>query len=205
VGEDVVAVGTPLSLILKHTFTKGIVSALNRTLKIDTKDGVSYMQNLIQHDASLNPGNSGGPLINLNGEVVGINTLKINGGEGIGFAIPSTSFSSLVDSVVASKTTYQTPYLGAFGFDAEIANFNKLTDEKQGYYVLDVADNSPLKKLGLTKGSIIKKLNNNPIVTTADLRKELYKFSYGDKVVVEYIKDGNPVKESVVLAKNNLR
>ena len=71
VGEDVVAVGTPLSLTLKHTFTKGIVSALNRTIKVSTLSGEAYMQNLIQHDASINPGNSGGPLINTQGEVVG--------------------------------------------------------------------------------------------------------------------------------------
>lgn len=205
VGEDIIAVGTPLSLILKHSFTKGIVSALNRTLRVDTSSGESYMQNLIQHDASLNPGNSGGPLINLKGEVVGINTLKINGGEGIGFAIPSNTFSTLLASVIASDGEYQTPYLGAFGFDAEIANFNKLSTEKQGYYVIDVADNSPLKKIGLSDGCTITKLNDTVINTTADLRNQLYKHKYGDKVVIEYIKDGKKVKTDLLLAKNNLR
>ena len=100
VGEDVVAVGTPISLTLKHTFTKGIVSALNRTLKVSSLSGESYMQDLIQHDASINPGNSGGPIVNMQGEVVGINTLKISGGEGIGFAVPTKSFSSLLSNVV---------------------------------------------------------------------------------------------------------
>lgn len=205
VGEDVVAVGTPLSLILKHSFTKGIVSALNRTLQVETAGGLAYMDNLIQHDASLNPGNSGGPLINLNGEVVGINTLKISGGEGIGFAIPSTSFSSLVKSVQSSKVAYQTPYLGVFGFDSEIAKFNNLTDQELGYYVVDVAQNSPLCDMGVAEGCVIKKINNKTIVNTSQLRQELYKYKYGDKVEIEFVKDGNVHKQSIVLSKNNLR
>ena len=88
-GQDVIAVGTPLTLQFKHTVTKGIISAKNRTIEISNEDGTtSYLQNLFQHDASINPGNSGGPLINSNGEVIGINTLKVSEAEGIGFAIP---------------------------------------------------------------------------------------------------------------------
>lgn len=205
VGQDVVAVGTPLSLILKHSFTKGIVSALNRTLKVETNYGESYMQNLIQHDASLNPGNSGGPLLNLKGEVVGINTLKISGGEGIGFAIPSKSFSSLIHSVVANQTSYETPYIGAFGFDGEIACFNKLSKLSTGFYIIDVSDNSPLKQTNITKGCTITKFNNKAINNTVDLRNELYKFEYGDEIVVEYY-DGQCSKvEKIKLAKNELR
>lgn len=205
VGEDVVAVGTPLSLMLKHSFTKGIVSAVNRTLTIQTDYGQGYMQNLIQHDASLNPGNSGGPLLNLKGEVVGINTLKISGGEGIGFAIPSKSFYSLVDSVVVSKTSYQTPYMGAYGIDGEIAGYNKLSQLKRGFYVIDVADNSPLKDAGITKGDVITEFNGVEINDSADLRGELYKFKYGDEISLTYF-DGE--RENIVkikLEKNNLR
>lgn len=205
VGEDVVAVGTPLSLILKHSFTKGIVSALNRTLQVETAGGLAYMDNLIQHDASLNPGNSGGPLINTSGEVVGINTLKINGGEGIGFAIPSESFSSLVKSVIASKTAYQTPYLGVFGFDSEIAKFNNLTDQNSGYYVADVAKNSPLYDAGINAGFVITKINNCTILNTAQLRQELYKYTYGDKVKIEFVKDGEVINKDITLSKNELR
>ena len=205
VGEDVVAVGTPLSLILKHSFTKGIVSALNRTLRVDTNYGESYMQNLIQHDASLNPGNSGGPLLNLRGEVVGINTLKISGGEGIGFAIPSRSFSSLVDSVVNSNMSYETPYLGVFGFDSEIAKFNHQTSEEKGFYIIDIADNSPLKNKGVSSGCTINKLNDVEITNTVDLKNELFKFCYGDEVEIGYIKDGIISSERIVLSKNKLR
>jgi len=205
VGEDVIAVGTPLSLILKHSFTKGIVSALNRTLQVETSGGLAYMDNLIQHDASLNPGNSGGPLINTSGEVVGINTLKISGGEGIGFAIPSTSFSSLVKSIVVSKTSYQTPYLGVFGFDSEIAKFNNLTDQGSGYYVMDVAKNSPLYELGVNNGCVITKINDMPVSNTSELKQELYKYAYGDNVKIEFVKDGITIEKDITLSKNKLR
>lgn len=205
VGEDVVAVGTPLSLMLKHSFTKGIVSALNRTLKIDTANGESYMQNLIQHDASLNPGNSGGPLLNSKGEVVGINTLKISGGEGIGFAIPSKSFTSLVANVISSNGEYSTPYLGAYGFDGEIAKFNNLSSIDSGFYVVDVAQASPLKQCGVTAGCVIIKLNGASINNGADLRNALYSCKYGDKVDIEYFDGKNYRKTALNLAKNNLR
>lgn len=100
VGEDVYAVGTPLSLTFKQTFTKGIVSAVNRDLLVSSADvDGGTMLNLIQHDASINAGNSGGPLLNAFGEVVGINTLKIANAEGMGFAIPTTSFSHILDNL----------------------------------------------------------------------------------------------------------
>jgi len=88
VGENVYAIGTPLTLQFKHTVTKGIVSATGRTIEVDSESGTSFLQSLIQHDASINAGNSGGALINSKGQVVGINTLKAVEGEGLGFAIP---------------------------------------------------------------------------------------------------------------------
>ena len=98
VGQSVYAVGTPLSLNFNQTFTKGIVSGLNRTVNVSLVDSdVSVMTNLIQHDASINSGNSGGPLLNEFGEVVGINTLKINNAEGLGFAIPSSKFIEIIN------------------------------------------------------------------------------------------------------------
>lgn len=189
VGQDVLAVGTPLSLTLVHSFTKGIVSALNRTLKVNNTNGEGYMQNLIQHDASLNPGNSGGPLINSKGEVIGINTLKISSGEGIGFAIPSKSFKSLLNNFV-TKVNYEIPHLGVYGFDNEIANFHGKTNFENGFYVLDVSSNSPLKNVGLNSGCVITKINNRNIVNTLDLKDELYKCNANDIVVIEFIKDG---------------
>lgn len=189
VGEDILAVGTPLSLTLVHSFTKGIVSALNRTLKVGGTSGEGYMQNLIQHDASLNPGNSGGPLINSRGEVVGINTLKISSGEGIGFAIPSKSFKTLLGNFV-KNINYEIPYLGVYGFDNEIANFYGVTDFEDGFYILDVANASSLKNAGIEKGSVITKINNAKIKNTLDLKNELYKFTADDIVDIEFMRNG---------------
>ena len=102
VGQTVYAVGTPLSLNFNQTFTKGIVSGLNRTVSVSLIDSdVNVMSNLIQHDASINSGNSGGPLLNEFGEVVGVNTLKINNAEGLGFAIPSVKFIEIFNQIFA--------------------------------------------------------------------------------------------------------
>ncbi len=202
VGEDVLAVGTPLSLTLTHTFTKGIISALNRTLKVGSTNGEGYMQNLIQHDASLNPGNSGGPLLNLRGEVIGINTLKISSGEGIGFAIPTKSFLSLLSSFV-TEINYKTPYLGVYGYDSEIANYYGDSAQESGFYVIDVADNSPLKDSGLRAGSVITNLNGKPITNTLDLKHELYKLDSSGSAYVEYYNDNQLVKTKTKLQKTN--
>lgn len=100
VGQSVFAVGTPISLNFKHTFSKGVVSALNRTVSVTLVDSnFEVMHNLIQHDASINSGNSGGPLLNEFGEVIGINTLKISNAEGLGFAIPSKTFISIIENL----------------------------------------------------------------------------------------------------------
>ena len=193
VGQDIFAVGTPLSLTLVHTYTKGIVSAINRTIKINTSAGEGYMQNLIQHDASLNPGNSGGPLLNLKGEVVGINTLKISSGEGIGFAIPTKSFRSLLNSFV-SKINYQKPYLGVYGYDTEIANFNGESNINKGFYVIDVNENSPLRRIGLKNSSVITEINNRKISNALDLKNELYKLESGDVIELGYYHNGKYYK-----------
>lgn len=189
VGDDILAVGTPLSLNLTHTFTKGIVSATNRTLKVSGSDGEGYMQNLIQHDASLNPGNSGGPLINSSGEVVGINTLKIASGEGIGFAIPTKSFISLLDRFVEDED-YQVPKLGVYGVDSEIAKFNNKTNLSKGFYVIDVNKESQLKLAGLNNGDVITKINDTPIANTLDFKNALYKHKVNDVIMIEYYHNG---------------
>ena len=198
VGQDVMAVGTPLSLSLTHTFTKGIVSALNRTLKTDSSSGEGYMQNLVQHDASLNPGNSGGPLLNSRGEVVGINTLKITSGEGIGFAIPSKSFDSLVSSFV-KNINYQIPYLGVYGYDSEIANYYNREVSDSGFFVIDVDKNSPLIGSGIKSGSVIKKFNGKNINNALDLKDELYRLNSYDTVYIEFENGGEVYKTKTKL------
>ena len=98
VGESVYAIGNPIGFEFRRTVTSGIISAKNRTIKIEENEKSSYMTDLIQTDATINPGNSGGPLIYPNGEVVGINTVKISSAEGIGFAVPINMIKPIIES-----------------------------------------------------------------------------------------------------------
>ncbi len=187
VGEDVIAIGTPLSLDFKNTVTKGIVSALNRTVGISSLGGyTTYMQNLIQHDASINPGNSGGPLLTTNGEVVGINTLKASDAEGIGFAIPISVGQSVVENI-SKDVNYSQAYLGVFAVDTEIAKFENLSQEKSGAYVYSIDENiaSCLKE-----GDVIIKINDAEIKNSLDFRLCMYKLKPHDKVSITVVRDG---------------
>ena len=102
VGEPAIAIGNPFGLEFQRSVTSGIISALNRTISIETEAGLNYMEDLIQTDASINPGNSGGPLLNSRGEVIGINTVKVSSAEGIGFAIPINISKPIVEKLVGT-------------------------------------------------------------------------------------------------------
>ncbi len=179
VGQDVVCVGTPVSINFKHTFTKGIVSALNRTLKVTLSNGVGLMHNLIQHDASINPGNSGGPLINSCGEVVGINTLKIADAEGLGFAIPIKSVLSLIEK--ADSKMLSTTKVGVFGYDANYES------DKLGFLVKSVSENN---ENNILCGDIITKVNGNKISNATDFKFEVNKYNANDYVILEGLREG---------------
>lgn len=103
VGEKVYAIGNPIGFEFRRTVTGGIISAVDRTIKIEENDKVSYMEDLIQTDATINPGNSGGPLINPKGEVIGINSVKIESAEAIGFAIPINIIKPIISSYTKSR------------------------------------------------------------------------------------------------------
>ncbi len=199
VGQDIIAIGTPLSLAFGHTVTKGIISALDRTLEIQNKDGSkNYMQNLIQHDASINPGNSGGPLINLNGKVVGINTLKATDAEGIGFAIPIISGQRIV-SRLSVDAGYSAPYMGILGVSTDYARSKNYSTSYDGLYILDVDKNSIAGMLGLLKGDVIYKIDNEMIYSFLDLRTVLYSHSIGDVVTVYLYRENTPLEIQMTL------
>lgn len=198
VGEDVLAVGTPLNLIFTHTYTKGIVSAIDRTLEIENENGYSYMQNLIQHDASINPGNSGGPLINSSGEIIGINTLKVSSGEGLGFAIPAKSFRNIISQIVNDRE-YETPYLGIMGYDASIAMYYGSNFNMKGVYVESVDSDSPAYTAGIHDGDVITKFNDADISNMLDLKSELYKYTNGDQISIEFVRENNTLTGTCVL------
>lgn len=194
VGEEVMAVGTPLNFNLNHTFTKGVVSAVNRTLTTSGSAGTIIMHNLIQHDASINPGNSGGPLINRFGEVIGINTLKMSG-EGLGFAIPMNNLNVVLEKI-STDLTFKSPNLGIACYDSKIENLKQNINLPEGVFVSEVDTMSDAYKRGITENCVITKINNTPIKNVLQLKTELYE-NYNRSVVVEYVKNGN-IKRCVV-------
>ena len=199
VGQDVIAVGTPLSLAFQNSVTKGIVSALNRTLEINNQDGSGYyMQNLIQHDASINPGNSGGPLINSSGKVIGINTLKATDAEGIGFAIPIQSGKSIVERLSVNNG-YSAPYMGVMGISTDYAKTKNIECCSEGLYILNVDKSSNAGLSGLMSGDILYRINQTPISDYLDLRSFIYASNIGDKVTVYVMRSGTNMQFEIVL------
>ena len=118
-GNSVFAIGNPIGFEFQRTVTSGIVSAINRTIKLEENDSVSYMTDLIQTDATINPGNSGGPLLLPDGKVIGINTVKITSAEGIGFAVPINVIKPVVESFLKSDS-FDEAYIGISAYDSNV-------------------------------------------------------------------------------------
>ena len=190
-GEEVLAIGNPLSKELSSTLTKGIVSALNRS--IETQTGVST--NLIQTDTAINSGNSGGPLINTKGEVIGINTLKASdGAEGIGFAIPINDVKVKIDSL--SK-----PILN-LGVSIRVIDESmaKQLNMEEGLYVVEVNEFSPAEKAGLKSGDLIVKADGTRIKTFEELQEIKNSKEEGDSINIEFIRDGKTQNATITLS-----
>lgn len=198
VGEIVVAIGNPLGLDFQRTVTSGIISGLHRSVKI----GNNIIEDLIQTDASINQGNSGGPLLNSKGEVIGINTAKITSAEGLGFAIPINQAKAIVEEVITNGT-YQTVVIGITG--ASVSDYQrafgvKLPVEK-GVVLLQIHENTPAYDAGLRIGDIITKIDDINIDNMSQLKKALYKYKIGDKAKLTIYRT-NEVLEIEVTFKN---
>ena len=199
IGQTVLAIGTPLGLQFQHTVTAGIISALNRTVQVPTEMGENFMEDLIQTDASINPGNSGGPLIGLDGTVVGINTLKVNTAEGIGFAIPIDVAAPVVDHI-RRDGTYETPYLGVVGYDKEIACYYKQCDDlMSGVYVGDLDPRGPAAKAGVRKGDVITRIDASPVTKMWEMRKAVYSHKVGEEMELSIHRNGTDQEVRVAL------
>jgi len=181
-GDKVYAIGNPIGIEFQRTVTAGIISGLNRTVKIEEDNNKSYMENLIQTDATINPGNSGGPLINEKGEVIGINSIKITTAEGIGFAIPINSVKPVINSFI-EKGMFEEAYLGIFAYDKEVIPY--ITSDLQfdsGIYVTQIAKDGPCYNSELKVGDIITKIDEISINKMSELRDYIYKKQVGDIV-----------------------
>ena len=197
VGEWVVAIGNPFGL--GGTVTSGIISARNRDI------GMTRYDDFIQTDASINQGNSGGPLFNLNGEVIGINTAIIAPGQsgsiGIGFAIPSNAASIVIDQLIKFGETRR-GWLGVRIQEVtkEIADVEKLK-KPSGALVASVSEKSPADKAGLKAGDIILKFDGTKITTMRKLPKVVANTEVGKKVELEIWRDKKLIKKRLTLGR----
>jgi len=203
VGETAIAIGNPLGLQFQRTVTSGIISALNRTIKIDTDEGTNYMEDLIQTDASINPGNSGGPLLNSRGQLIGINTVKVTSAEGIGFAIPVNIAVPIIQHYIEDGD-FQEPYLGVFAYDKEIMPYLDINlNLDKGVYVANVDEFGPAYKKGIKVGCIITQVDGQDIYTMMQLRTIIYSKKPGDTINVTHISNNETKVVPIVLGSKN--
>lgn len=189
VGENVVAIGNPLSMQFERTVTAGIVSALNRTITVDNGGVQGYMEDLIQTDASINPGNSGGPLINSSGEVVGINTIKVSAAEGMGFAIPINLCVPVVERI-KNLGEFRTPYLGLYAYTSEAARYvKKVSGFSRGLYIVQLDPAGPAFKSGLRYGDIIVYADGKEVNSMLALRRQLFTHQPGETITISFLRD----------------
>lgn len=179
--------GNPIGFEFRRTVTSGIISAKNRTIKIEETDKSSYMTDLIQTDATINPGNSGGPLIYPNGEVLGINTVKISSAEGIGFAVPINIIKPIIESF---KTTgsFEEATIGIYAYDKEVIpylNGSADVNFEKGIYVAQITKNGPADGTELKEGDIITNIDETPLNTMNDLRQYIYNKKPNDEVILK--------------------
>ena len=199
VGDAVVAIGDPLGVELRGTMTDGIVSAINRD--ISTGDGLKM--SLIQTNAALNSGNSGGPLLNCFGQVIGINALKIGafsdkaGVEGLGFAIPSVTVKEVVDQLIGQGYVSGRPYLG-IQFYTVSSDYQKFYRLPAGVRVTKVEAQGPSNKL-LVVGDIITALDEHSIQSSDDLIAALYSHAPGDTVRLSIYRKGRNLTVDITL------
>ena len=195
-GEKVYAIGNPIGFEFQRTVTSGIISAVDRTIKIEEEDKTSYMEDLIQTDATINPGNSGGPLINPNGEVIGINSIKIDSAESIGFAIPINIIKPIIQSYKETGN-FTEASIGIFSYDKNVIPYlDSRIEFENGIYVVEVIKNSPAEKVGIRTGDIITKIDGITLNKMSELRKYIYTKSPGDEVTLLVQRKGiiSPVK-----------
>lgn len=203
-GDTVFTVGSPEGREFMGTVTKGILSGKNREIAVSLSNG-SYIMSVLQTDAAINPGNSGGPLVNINGEVIGINSLKIveEKIEGMGFALPIEEVMLYVDRLERGEQITR-PTIGLELFDASNSyllsyyHMNIGTDIKEGAVIYRVVDNSPASLAGLKSGDVITAVDGNKVSDVTHFRYLLYKHNIGDEMKVTYLRDG---KEGTLVVK----
>ncbi len=189
IGQGVYAIGNPLGAEFQKTVTSGIVSALDRTIKIEDENKSSYMEDLIQTDASINSGNSGGPLIDKEGNVIGITTVKIKDAEGIGFAIPVNIIKPIIEKL-EEIGKFEEASLGVYVYDKEAIQYiNSTINFEYGVYVTEVISEGAAKVAGIRVGDIIEKIDGIKLNKINDLRKHIYTKNIDDEVKLTILRN----------------
>ncbi|CAN7696270.1 trypsin-like peptidase domain-containing protein [Paenibacillus sp. LjRoot153] len=204
VGDWVVAIGNPYGF--DHTVTVGVLSAKERPISIPDEKGTREYKHLLQTDASINPGNSGGPLLNLNGEVIGINTAVSSQAQGIGFAIPTSTISSVLDNLKNNVTIPKepVPYLGVGLQDIGQDWVSELKlPNTDGALVGSVQRKSPAFTAGLRQYDVIVDLNGTKIKNSQELITKVQGTKVGDKVTLGIIRDGKRTEVPVTVGDKN--
>lgn len=181
--------GNPIGFEFRRTVTSGIISAKNRSIKIEEEEKSSYMTDLIQTDATINPGNSGGPLIYPNGEVLGINTVKISSAEGIGFAVPINIIKPIIESF-QNTGNFEEASIGIYAYDKEVIPYLSATSNynikfEKGIYVAQITKNGPAEGTELKEKDIITSIDNVTLNTMNDLRQYIYTKKPNDEVILQ--------------------
>ena len=199
VGDSVAAIGDPLGIEYRGTMTNGIISAINRNMSIDGR-----LMNLIQTNAALNSGNSGGPLINSHGQVIGINTVKIGaftdkaGVEGIGFAIPSATVTDIVNQIIETGYVSGRPSIGFSGEGISLF-YQRFYRLPSGMYITDITPGSNAEQVGLQEGDILISVDGTKVYDQSDLDTLLYGYTAGDTVTIIIYRSGYTMQASLTL------
>lgn len=218
-GDTIFAVGSPVTLNLKFTVTRGILSGKDRLISMSSKNynsGIygrssgsseSWYINLLQVDASINSGNSGGPLANANGEVIGITNSKLSSSsiENIGFAIPIEDVLNIATQVIEHGKV-ERPFLGASLSNVDSAIYQGIIPQDtnvEGTVVVEIVDGSSLSKAGFKSGDIITKLGDYSTPNYMYLKYYLYRFKVGEKITVTFIRDGKEQTKEITLEKKS--
>lgn len=194
VGEPVVAIGNPMGLALHGSVTVGVISAIDRSISLNDVS-------LLQTDAAISPGNSGGALVNYEGEVIGINNAKVarEGVEGIAFSIPINTVKDVVNELM-EKGYVARPYLGVTIFDPPTAaRYGYQLNIKRGVYVFQVAINSPADRANLQRGDIILSVDGKAVNSVAEVRSNIVAHKVGATVKVTYDRNGTEHTVDVIL------
>ena len=194
-GQQVVAIGNALGY--GQSVTVGYISALNREVTVSDDNGSTITNRLIQTDAAINPGNSGGALLNMNGELIGINSVKVASSsvEGMGYAIPISDVQSIIEELMLKETRDTVPeeaqgYLGIGGTDVT-SEISQTYGMPVGIYVNTIYDDSPAEKAGLPKGSIITKFDGQTVKSMSELKTLLTYYKAGETVNITAMVQSN--------------